>query len=86
MADAYASHQLSLESPAVRIFPVSPDDGVDLPEVSRAINVATTGAVRITTVGGTTATIYVAAGMAFPVRAKRIWQTGTDATGVVALA
>lgn len=86
MADAFAGHQLSLESPAVRILSISPSDTADLAEVSRAINVSTSGTVRITSVEGTTATIYVAAGIAFPIRASRIWATGTTATDVVALA
>ena len=86
MTDAFAQYQIGLESPATRISNVTPNDSNDLAEASRAINVATSGSVRITTVGGTTATIYVAAGSTFPVRAVRIWDTGTTATDIVALA
>jgi len=85
MADAFAQYQVGLESPAVRASNVTPSDSVDLAEASRAINVATSGTVRVTTIGGTTATLYVTAGSAFPVRVLRIWATGTTATNIVAL-
>lgn len=85
MADAFAQFKSGLESPAVRISEVDPSDSTDLPEASRAINVAQSGAVRVTTVEGTTATIFVAAGIAFPIRAARIWSTGTTAGNIVAL-
>ncbi|WP_300064223.1 hypothetical protein [uncultured Roseobacter sp.] len=86
MTDAFASYQTGLESPAIRVVPVTPSDTQDLPEASRAINVATSGTLRVTTVGGTTTNIYVAAGIAFPIRVSRIWNTATTATGIVALA
>lgn len=85
MVDAFSQYRIGLESPAVRLLSVVPSDTADIPEASRAINVATSGTVRITTVGGTTATVFVAAGIAFPVRATRIWSTGTTAANIVAL-
>ncbi|WP_299681643.1 hypothetical protein [uncultured Roseobacter sp.] len=86
MTDAFESYQTGLESPAVRLIPVTPSDTEDLTEASRAINVASDGALRVTTIGGTTATIHVAAGIAFPIRVSRVWSTGTTASGIVALA
>lgn len=85
MADAFANFTSGLESPALRVFDVTPSDTTDLEEVSRALNVGTSGTVRLTTVQGTTATIQIAAGIAFPIRAERIWSTGTTATNIVAL-
>lgn len=85
MADAFANFSSGLESPALRVLEVTPSDSTDLAEASRAINVGTTGAVRLTTVYGTTATVQIAAGIAFPIRASRIWSTGTTATNIVAL-
>jgi hypothetical protein len=85
MADAFADFASGLESPALRAFEINPSDTADLDEVSRALNVGTSGTVRLTTVQGTTATIQVAAGIAFPIRATRIWSTGTTATNIVAL-
>lgn len=85
MNDIFQDHATGLESPASRIYEITPDDGADLAIASRAINVAESGAVRVTTTGGTTATVYVAAGIPFPVRATRVWATGTTATGLVVL-
>lgn len=85
MADLFDGFQTGLQSPATHLSPVTPDDGTDLPMSSRAINVAETGTVQVTTVGGSTATIYVSAGVAFPIRARRIWASGTTATGLVVL-
>lgn len=85
MIDTFSQYRIGLESPAVRLLDVVPSDTADLTEASRALNVSTSGTVRVTTVGGTTATVFVAAGIAFPVRAVRIWNTGTTAVNIVAL-
>lgn len=85
MSDIFSDFSSGLESPATHLLSVTPDDGADLPVASRGINVGTSGAVRVTTVGGTTETVYVAAGSAFPLRVSRIWQTGTTAANIVAM-
>lgn len=85
MTDHFDSFIPGLESPATHLEEVTPSDAVNLANVSRALNVATSGSVRITTCGGDIATVTIAAGTAFPVRACRVWATGTTATGIVAL-
>ena len=85
MIDTFEGIALGLDSPATRLTAVVPDDGADLAHASRAINAAGAGLVRVTTLGGDTATVFVAAGIAFPLRVSRIWQTGTTATGIVVL-
>lgn len=85
MSDAFANFATGLESPASHLQTVTPNDSTDLSRAGRALNVATTGNVRVTTVDGTTATVHIAAGIAFPVRARRVWATGTTATGIVVL-
>ena len=85
MSDPFADHLSGLESPASKLSIVTPDDTTDLPEACRALNVAGSGTVALTTVGGTTATVYVTAGIAFPVRARRVLATGTTATDIVAM-
>ena len=85
MTDMYSSHTPGLTSPPVGIVAVIPDDGADLPQATRALNVSGTGHVRVTTVSGTTETVFVAAGIVFPVRATRIWASGTDAAGIKGL-
>lgn len=86
MTDMFEHHQPGLESPATHVFAIIPDDGTDLAATTRAINVAAAGTVRLTTAAGDTADVFVAAGIPFPVRARRIHATGTTATGLVGLA
>lgn len=85
MSDLFKNVAQSLESPATRLINITPDDGSDLTFVTRAINVAESGAVRVTTRDDDIATVTVAAGVPFPIRVKRIWSTGTTATGIVAM-
>lgn len=85
MPDPFDGHSQSLESPATIVLQLSPDDTTDLPMPSRALNAAQEGTVRVTTTGGTTATLYIAAGICLPVRVTRVWATGTTATGLTGL-
>lgn len=85
MSDPFANVTPGLESPATHLAAVTPDDTQDLASASRGINVSGTGTVRVTTVGGDTETVYIAAGSAFPLRVTRIWATGTTATGIVVM-
>jgi hypothetical protein len=85
MSDPFDNHTQSLESPATMLDPITPDDGTDLARPSRALNVTQSGTVRLTTTGGSTATLFIAAGIGFPVRATRVWATGTTATGITAM-
>ena len=85
MADLFSSHSESLSSPPSNLTRAVPSDTQDLAFVSRAINVAQSGTLRVTTLGGSVETVFVAAGIVFPLRAKRIWASGTSATGIVAM-
>lgn len=85
MSDPFGTHTAGLESPPSLLVPVTPDDVNDLSMPSRALNVVQSGMVQVTTTGGTTATLYIVAGIGFPVRATRIWATGTTAAGITAM-
>lgn len=85
MADSFAHFTPGLESPATDLTEITPSDTLDLAQTCRALNVGASGTVRITTAGGQVASITVAAGIAFPIRATRIWQTGTTATNIVVM-
>ena len=85
MNDHFAQFTPGLESPATHLDEVVPSDTANLENVSRALNVAGSGLVRVTTCDGDIATVSIAAGTAFPVRAVRVWATGTTATGIVAM-
>lgn len=66
---------------------VTPSDSTDLAHVTRGISFATAGALKITTLRGTTIIIpsgALAAGIIHPIRATRIWSTGTTAATIVA--
>ena len=65
---------------------IEPDDSADLPQLTTALNVATPGTVRVTMADGSVAELSVNRGEAFPVQVRRVWQTGTTATGICGLA
>ncbi|MCV3273817.1 spike base protein, RCAP_Rcc01079 family [Roseobacter sinensis] len=85
MTDKFNSHTAGLSSPPANLIAVTPSDDTDLPMASRCINVSGGGAVRVTTIHGDTATLFVAAGVVFPIRAQRIHATDTTATGIVVM-
>ena len=82
MADAFADLHRSPTDPAITVFSITPDDGADLARITTALNVATPGTVRVTTADGSVDDITVSPGHTFPIRAKRVWLTGTTATGI----
>ena len=85
MADTFTSYGTGLSSPAVRASSVVPSDGSDLNTYSRAIYVGTAGDLRVTMVGGDDVTLpSVPAGQVLPIRVRRVWSTGTAASGIVA--
>jgi len=86
MPATFANRHRRPTDPAVRIFEITPDDTNDLAEVTSGINVATPGIVRVTTEDGSVSDVMVHPGNAFPVRARRVWLTGTTATGLRGLA
>ena len=63
-------------------FAIQPDDNVDLVRLPIAINVRTTGVVAFIGADGNSADVYVAAGVVFPLRCRRVLATGTTATGI----
>ena len=82
MSDAFANRMRSPADPATDAFDITPDDATDLIAVTTALNVATPGTVRLTTVDGATVDLTIHPGHAFPVRARRVWASGTSATGI----
>lgn len=82
MPSSFATRTRRPSDPAVSVFDITPDDSTDLSRSTTALNVATPGTVRITTVDGSTADLTLRPGEAFPVQARRVWQTGTSATGI----
>lgn len=85
MPNAFAHRTRRPGDPAQTVFGITPDDGADLVHTTTALNVATPGTVRVTTADGTTEDLTLQSGYSFPIRAVRVWQTGTTATGIKGL-
>ena len=85
MSDIFAHQARSPGDPAVSAFAVTPDDASDLPQVTTALSVATPGAIRVTMADGTTSDLTAARGALLAVRVRRVWETGTTATGITGL-
>lgn len=85
MSDPFSSFTRSPNDPAVSVFEITPDDTTDLPTVTLALNVASPGTVRVTTLDGSISDVSIVPGHAFPLRVRRVWQTGTSATGICGL-
>ena len=65
---------------------ITPNDGADIPGgVVKALYIGGTGAVKVNTVDGSTLTFAAVAVGIFPIRAKRVWATGTAATNIIGL-
>jgi hypothetical protein len=86
MPDAFSSHSRSPSGPATSVFSIAPDDAADLAQVTIALNAATPGTVRVTTADGSVGDLMIAAGEVIPLRVRRVWATGTTATGLRGLA
>ena len=82
MPNSFANRSRTPSDPAVTVFDIVPNDGADLPHVTTALNVTNPGTVRVTTADGSVADVTIHPGHAFPIRASRVWLTGTTATGI----
>lgn len=84
MSDDFKSYSASLRDPISSAQDVTPNDTSDLSKTTRAIYVGAPGDLRLTLVGGETVTFQSAGNGWHPVRATRIWATGTTATSIMA--
>ncbi|MBB5663245.1 hypothetical protein GGE68_001421 [Rhizobium leguminosarum] len=64
------------------LFNFTASDSADLANNTRALIVGVAGNVKLTDPEGNTDTFALPAGV-IPIRAQRIWSTGTTATGLV---
>ena len=86
MSDTFSTQQRGLESPGEHAIAVTPNDSVDLTYVTRGIYVGGTGTLKVTMLGGEAVTFTgLAAGVIHPIRASRIWSTGTSATTILGI-
>lgn len=70
--------------PAGSAFAISPDNSTDLALMTRGIYVGGTGDLKVDMADGTTVTfVGLAAGVVHPIRARRVYATGTSATSII---
>jgi hypothetical protein len=72
-----------LSSPVTGAFAITPNDSTDLAEVTLSLYVSVAGAVKVTMFDGSVVTYATMAAGRHPLRVKRVWATGTAATGLV---
>lgn len=66
-------------------YPVTLSDSADLPQgVTSAVAAQAAGNIKVTYANGVIDTVPIVAGIWEPMNVKRIWSTGTTATGVSA--
>ena len=82
MLDKFANHASALDSPAEDVFPITPNDTIDLALATRAIRASGAGNVVVITVAGNERTCAFTAGETRAIRATRVKATGTTATGL----
>jgi hypothetical protein len=83
--DNFAQQATALNSPSARAAAVTPNNSVDLTEVTRALYIGGAGDVKVD-IGATAITfVGVAAGSLLPIRVTRVYATGTTASSIVAL-
>ena len=84
--DQFASFSSDLTGPITGGFDVTPNDGVDLPTLPRALMIGAGGDVAMVLKDGTSLTLQgLATGVIYPLRAARILATGTTASGIKGL-
>jgi len=84
--DAYANAPDSLQAPARDATPVTPSDGADLVNVTKALVIGGAGNISVITAAGNTVLISgLTAGAILNLRVSRVRATGTTATNIVAL-
>jgi hypothetical protein len=86
MTDRFSHHASALTSPASDGFSITPHDGNNLPEVTRALFVGGAGSVNVHLASGAQVNLSgVSGGTVLPIRVRRVLSTGTTATAIIGL-
>lgn len=85
--DKYQGAHAEVHDPIENGFAVTPSDSADLSYVTRSVYIGGAGNLRVTLKGMATGTYVTYTGMlvgvSYPIRATRIWATGTTATNIL---
>lgn len=73
-----------ITSPVTGAYAVTPDDSNDLSEMTLSLYIGTAGTLKVTMLDGSVVSYAAIAAGRHPLRVKRVWATGTSATGIVA--
>lgn len=73
------------DAPSWDIVPVTPSDDDDLAIMPRAFYAAVAGNIRVMTAAGAVRVVPIGAFQIIPTIIRRVYATGTTATGIVAL-
>lgn len=85
MTDTFRKHSRGLTAPPENATAIQPADGTPLSHASRAIYVGGAGTLRVEMLNGEAVSLIgVAAGSLLPIRVRKVFQTGTTASGLVA--
>lgn len=86
MPDPYRGTGDSVSAPAARCAVIAPNDLTDLPFSTKGIYVGTTGDISLILVGDANAVLFKSVPVGIlPVRARRVMNSGTSASNLVAL-
>lgn len=87
MTDRFSHYNASLESPAGTAFAITPLDGADLTEITRAIYIGQGGDLHVVMLSDAEVVFSnLPAGMLLPCRVRRVLATGSTAGDLVGLA
>lgn len=86
MPDIFQHHQTHLTAPYEGGFDVTPNDSTDLATWARGLWIDGAGTIKVTMANDTAVTLTIpAAGFELKgYRIRRVWSTGTTATGIKA--
>ncbi len=73
-----------LSSPITGAATVTPNDSTDLSETTLSLYIGTAGALKVTMFDGSVVTYPDITAGRHHLRVKRVWATGTSATGLIA--
>ncbi|MBA4041685.1 MAG: hypothetical protein C0474_07830 [Sphingobium sp.] len=87
MTDPFSARADSVSAPATRAHAVVPSDSVALPEIPKALYVATGGTITMRGAADSADSVWadVPSGSIVPFRPSHVRATGTTASGILAL-
>lgn len=87
MPDKFKNSPIGVSDPGANAAAVVPSDSTDLPVSSRALWVGGEGSVEVIMVNDTSPVVFAAvpAGTLLPLRVRRVLDTNTTATNIVAV-